>query len=834
KEVETETAQVCEVWSGTIQYKQHRAKTETKVTNKGEHISDQHYTGTHITKSSYDYNGTFNVVSSSGNTYEDGSKSIKLKGAMSADVMRVMDEKDDWKTETNCFPDKPNIRVAGRNSTSNITASGKLAKTSDDGWMNIKGSEFKISFAIPRIEGTRVHKTTMKPFGWCLMDKNPPHDSTHESTETFDSEHVQIEGTLDPKNQNVITGSVQPDTETTITWNLTRTVGECGDEGKLKVEGLKLEHHVFPNPTAWQEIGGNTIDGNQVKITATVSNSSKKAKSGTVAFKETTSGEVLGTQPVSVPGGGETEVEFLWDTNGFAWTDARGKMPNRRIEADLSNGEKAEADVKVYPKPVILVHGLWSNAAAWSEYPGYLAELHSFAWRGFAVGADPAHGKMNTGEEMWNSGPTNSIFQNAQELGKQIKFTQESMNAWRVDIVAHSMGGLISRFYIHSFMRETPDGKPVVNRLVMLGTPNMGSPWADIMFDKYKRMGKHVEALNQLRTEECARFNQIVTNRKGVKFSIVYTDTIPVTGDTFESGDGVVSRSSAIWQITDISHSSSFDHTSLTGKEDFLRYVYPRLAVGPKTAKQRAALLESSPTQEMLALNRIGENWVASLDPKGFVFLNNEAETAPFPQTERGKMVALKPNQTIEIEIPAARAKSGGISFATSPNVSAILHGANGEVIAESRAGSPEANGYFRYILIDNPINGETWKLKLENRDDKENLVFYAAVFDTNPFMLEFVEIQKQADGTVKMQAAFTNNGAAVKGAAISVKINKQTTEIALADDGKHGDGQANDGVYGATTGKLAAGEHFIEAKAAINGASATATATLSIHNVNQ
>ena len=182
KEVETETAQVCEVWSGTIQYKQHRAKTETKVTNKGEHISDQHYTGTHITKSSYDYNGTFNVVSSSGNTYEDGSKSIKLKGAMSADVMRVMDEKDDWKTETNCFPDKPNIRVAGRNSTSNITESGKLAKTSDDGWMNIKGSEFKISFAIPRIEGTRVHKTTMKPFGWCLMDKNPPHDSTHEST----------------------------------------------------------------------------------------------------------------------------------------------------------------------------------------------------------------------------------------------------------------------------------------------------------------------------------------------------------------------------------------------------------------------------------------------------------------------------------------------------------------------------------------------------------------------------------------------------------------------------------------------------------------------------
>jgi len=29
------------------------------------------------------------------------------------------------------------------------------------------------------------------------------------------------------------------------------------------------------------------------------------------------------------------------------------------------------------------------------------------------------------------------------ELGKQIKFAQEDSNAWHVDIVAHSMGGLI-------------------------------------------------------------------------------------------------------------------------------------------------------------------------------------------------------------------------------------------------------------------------------------------------------------------------------------------------------------------------------------------------------
>jgi hypothetical protein len=192
---------------------------------------------------------------------------------------------------------------------------------------------------------------------------------------------------------------------------------------------------------------------------------------------------------------------------------------------------------------------------------------------------------MNTGNSLGNNQPTNSIFENARELGKQIKFTQESMNAWHVDIVAHSMGGLISRFYIHHLMKESFDGKPVVTHLAMLGTPNMGSPWADIVFEEYKEKGFHVEALRELKTDVCRIFNSQITNRKGVKFSITYTDRIPVTGNTTEAGDGVVSKSSAIWEITDVSKSDSLDHTSLTGKEDFMRFIYPRLAVGPRGEK---------------------------------------------------------------------------------------------------------------------------------------------------------------------------------------------------------------------------------------------------------
>jgi hypothetical protein len=34
-----------------------------------------------------------------------------------------------------------------------------------------------------------------------------------------------------------------------------------------------------------------------------------------------------------------------------------------------------------------------------------------------------------------------------------------------------------------------------------------------------------------------------------------------------------------------LSHSGSLKYTALTGKEDFVRFVYPRLALGPKMAK---------------------------------------------------------------------------------------------------------------------------------------------------------------------------------------------------------------------------------------------------------
>jgi pimeloyl-ACP methyl ester carboxylesterase len=66
-----------------------------------------------------------------------------------------------------------------------------------------------------------------------------------------------------------------------------------------------------------------------------------------------------------------------------------------------------------------------------------------------------------------------TIGDNARLLGERLAAVGVSPgDGRRLDIVAHSMGGLVSRWFI-----EMDRGNQVVRKLVMLGTRNAGSPW---------------------------------------------------------------------------------------------------------------------------------------------------------------------------------------------------------------------------------------------------------------------------------------------------------------------------------------------------------------------
>ena len=251
----------------------------------------------------------------------------------------------------------------------------------------------------------------------------------------------------------------------TITWTLQR----CG--GALQINDLKFEHMAFPNWDDWvaiQEQTGTT-DGNFVKMKAKVLNTSGETKFAEIAFKETYKGDKWdGAKPdyplkdsmvsVRLEPGEEREVEALWDTSGFAWYDDGRPRLVQRVKAEIwENNKKADeltSNIKIAPKPLVLVHGLRSNWKAWETWQNILTTSHSYDWKAFAVGEKPENGVINTGGEFLSSAPTNTIAQNAAELKKYIDYAQRHRNAWHVDIVAHSIGGLISRFYIHHLMSQ--------------------------------------------------------------------------------------------------------------------------------------------------------------------------------------------------------------------------------------------------------------------------------------------------------------------------------------------------------------------------------------------
>lgn len=717
-------------------------------------------------------------------------------------------------------------------------------------YIGLRGRTIFLSLGnLPKLSGNVSTESSSSCSGTCSPQKPIGSSSSVEifnaGEKTAGTDEDKI--TFNPQSFNRLAGSwthTAPTPGGTVTetfqWNLSR----CAPP--LEIADIRFEHKRVPNPNQWVGIDPlvGTIDGNTVKIKAKVFNNGGDTAYANIKFSELKSNEALpdGAISVAVKPGEFSEVEYEWDTSGFAWNENRKNESNREISATLEGGNTETAKIKILPKPVIMVHGLWSNETAWAEYPLYLREAHSFAWQGFAVGADPAHGKMSTGHEPGNYRPTNTIYQNARELEKQINFTRQSLNAWHVDIVAHSMGGLISRQYINSFMTTEFDRRPIVTHLVMLGTPNQGSPCADVVNYLFEENGHNqMEAMRELKPIIVRAFNTRVTDRKQVIFSILAGTPLPFTCNEKVQGDLVVPIQSALYTIPDRAFTTR-NHLDMTGKEDFQAFVLPRLAIGPKKAQTERymALLENNQNDNLAAnddvyqkndrygFNQYFQN-VSYKHPKNIETDNDDS----LKNLTAKQKVELQAKQTTEIEIPVNDAAYAGVVLVATPAVSAVLTDANGAILGKSNGGMEAVKQLFRTIAVDRQVTKGIWKLKLENLGNAPTTVF-AAGFAGSGSASEFtIEAGKpNIAGQIPLQAKLTENNAPVLNAKISGKIVGQANEIAFYDDGKHGDGAAGDGIYGALTDKLSKGEFFVEAKAEVNNQTKTAVSVITVGGV--
>lgn len=726
------------VWTGNITYTRTQTMTDTKVTprvsNRGK--------DTRNFEMRYNYQASVAVLESPEKNGSNIGKA-RIEHNMTSIETGIAQE------ENSCDRGKTFQVMTGNFETrSETTGNATNAEANVNVGVNSDGT-YSVSVGLPQIQGKVSGKETASFSGQC-KPKEGKNLILPETVTTLDGHSMTSDGRnrVDPKDPNKLSGSYSK------TWqNVTETIGwslqKCG--APLRITDIQFEDMKFPNWNDWQEITEQkgTIDGNLVKIKARILNASGETKYADVRFKETYKGDKWdGAKPdaplkddvvsVRVDANSEETVELLWDSSGYAWFDDGRPRLLQRIKAELEENSKKidemTKNLKVAPKPVVLVHGLWSNwEKAWSSWQNIFTTSHSYDWKAFPVGEKPEHGVMDTGKTFMSSEQTASIGDNAHQLESYIKYAQEDRNAWHVDIVAHSMGGLISRWYIDQVMpANSPDGRPKVSHLVMLGTPNMGSPCADVMDIAFGMIGKQVEAVRQLQPDYVEGFNKVHTQRKGVKFSSLAGNPLPTMCKSIVPNDGVVSVPSAHWKIKDTGISSSL-HTELTGTKDFSDFVKPHLAIGPKG--------NHNPDVSDLLDKKSAQNYRQN---DGVMFMNakwseppvlagelnsNYSNATIYPSADAdgsdlrpdfAKGVKLAPKQSIEVEIPVEQALNFGLTFMADAQISATLLDEKGIVIGKNLAKTPEASGWFRSIFYDKPTTKATWKLKLENTSDKE------------------------------------------------------------------------------------------------------------------
>jgi uncharacterized alpha/beta hydrolase family protein len=109
------------------------------------------------------------------------------------------------------------------------------------------------------------------------------------------------------------------------------------------------------------------------------------------------------------------------------------------------------------PLPAILIHGYFSDASVWNKWQDLLKK----------DGIAPYPVTFNQSDDKCGSAA-----EHAKELSNQITQIKSQTGQNQVNIVGHSKGGLDARVYLAN------DTKDVAN-LIMIGTPNAGSPLAE-------------------------------------------------------------------------------------------------------------------------------------------------------------------------------------------------------------------------------------------------------------------------------------------------------------------------------------------------------------------
>jgi pimeloyl-ACP methyl ester carboxylesterase len=249
--------------------------------------------------------------------------------------------------------------------------------------------------------------------------------------------------------------------------------------------------------------------------------------------------------------------------------------------------------IVVAPRPVILVHGMWSSASMWTDYTrtGNFLVSANPQWRGYAVST------MDTGSPFTPYAAVNTISQNAALAWTYLQGTMTALNAHEVDVVGHSMGGIITRRMLHD-PTNGPAAQSAIRSVVLMGTPNGGSScstaWA-------------VPANAELTYAAIETFNLAYPQYPGTFTTSLYSDHYDSTCFDANAGDLFVPSWSTQAQAVNVVRriDPGIQHADMPGSSRlFSEYVKPALALAAAPAAAGPTVVLTNPAATSTVLDQ--------------------------------------------------------------------------------------------------------------------------------------------------------------------------------------------------------------------------------------
>lgn len=496
-----------------------------------------------------------------------------------------------------------------------------------------------------------------------------------------------------------------------------------------------------------------TYDGNQVMFRVTVGNNGTQQPVARLVIEDQVLGEVIADQITEVPPVTGLKVSLMWDTLNAAWTtdetpeieQAGLPMGARTFVVQLFDGGGVEVDsasrvITVRPRPVVLVHGWRSSVGIWEGYVGYLNTIFP-GWLGLPADNLSTGGARPFEDARWN----------ADRLNEYIAAQQSETGAQHVDVVSHSMGGLIARAYLHSYdAPATADERPTVLRLVMLGTPNQGSPCANIGAVLHLFTGA-LDGAWHFTPEYISAFNLNVTQTNGTRLTALGGTDIWTCGAT---GDGIVPVGSATSYGTDNLAAALTAHIRGVTLWEIL--------FGARDYEYSEAQFNAFVLPHLLA------PWeMTSAPARPFQAQAAPPEEADAPPVTQRYALTIPPASRAVTSVIVYGGDEAGIVFAPVSGVSAALRDRQGNVIASLT--EAELESLPVPVLPYRDAAPGVYSLDLTN-NSPETTTVHLAVFERGLDNDLMVEVEQDDDGVVLL-ATVVVNGDVLSGAEITVHV---------------------------------------------------------------